>query len=83
MFGMAEAADQGDDIEAELVVGQGEEGFGFGAVGAVVAGAVRVGAAAELQGQAGDGVEGGDGAAIRCTPSKGGGHIPGSEWRPV
>ena len=38
VFGMAEAADQGQDIEAELVVGQGEVGLGLGAIGAVEAG---------------------------------------------
>ena len=38
MLGIAEATDQGDDIQAKLVVGQGEVGFGFRAVGAVVAG---------------------------------------------
>ena len=37
MLARAEAADQGDDIQAELMVGQGKVGFGFGAVGALEA----------------------------------------------
>ena len=64
VLGVAEASDQGDDVEAELVVGQGEVGLGLGAVGAVVAGAVGVGTAADAQGEARDGVEGGDGAVV-------------------
>ena len=64
VLGVAEAADQGDDVEAELVVGQGEVGFGLGAVGAVVARAGGVGAAADAQRQAGDGVEGRHGAVV-------------------
>ena len=64
VLGVAEAADQGQDVEAELVVGQGEVGLGLGAVGPVVAGAVGVGAAADAQGEADDAVEGGDGAVF-------------------
>ena len=64
VFGVAEAADQGEDVEAELVVGQGEVGLGLGAVGPVEAATGRVGAAADVQGQAGDGVQGGDGAEV-------------------
>jgi hypothetical protein len=64
VLGVAEATDEGDDIEAELVVGQGEVGFGLGSVRAMVAGASGVGAASDLEGKSGDGVEGGDGAVI-------------------
>jgi hypothetical protein len=64
MFGVAEASDQGQDVETELVVRQGEEGLGFRAVGSVVARAVRVGTAADVQGEAFDRVEGGDGASV-------------------
>ena len=64
VLGVAEAADQGHDVEAELVVGQGEVGFGFRAVRAVVARAGGVGTAADAQRQAGDGVEGGHGAVV-------------------
>ena len=49
VLGVAEASDQGDDVEAELVVGQGEAALGLGAVGAAVAGAVGVVAAADLE----------------------------------
>ena len=47
MFGVTEAADQGQDVQAELVVGQSDEGFGFRPIGAVVARAIRVGATAK------------------------------------
>ena len=68
MLGVAEASDQGQDIEAELVVRQGQEGFRFRPTGAVVAQAVRVGAAANAQSESGDGVECGDGTvfAVGC-----------------
>src|SRR5205823_3497756 len=64
VFGVAEAADEGNDIESELVVGQGEVGLGLGPIRAVKAGARRVGAAADVQGQPGDGVQGGDRAVV-------------------
>jgi hypothetical protein len=64
MLGVAEAADQSDDIEAELVVGQGEVWFGLRAVGPVIAGTVSLGTAADLERQARDGVQRGDGAVI-------------------
>ena len=34
VLGMAEPTDQGHDVEAELVIGQGEVGLGLGPVGA-------------------------------------------------
>src|SRR5258707_979422 len=64
MLGITEAANQGDDVEAEFVMGQGEVGFGFGAVGTVVAGTAPLGTAADLEGQAGDGVQGSDRAEV-------------------
>jgi hypothetical protein len=64
VLGVAESSDESDDIEAELVVGEGEVGFGLGSVRAMVAGASGVGAAPDLEGQSGDGVEGGDGAVV-------------------
>ena len=39
VLGVAEAADQGDDVEAELVLRQGEPALGFGPVGPQVGGA--------------------------------------------
>ena len=64
VLGMAEPADQGHDIEAELVIGQGEVGLGLGPVGSEEAGAVGIGAASDRQGQPEDAVEGGDGAEV-------------------
>jgi hypothetical protein len=58
VLGVAEASDQGQDVEAELVVRQGEEGLGFRTVGAVVAGTVGVGARANAQGEASDRLSG-------------------------
>src|SRR5947209_16595147 len=46
------------------MVGQGEVGFGLGAVGLVVACAGGVRAASDLEGQSSDGVQGGDGAEV-------------------
>jgi hypothetical protein len=64
MFGVTEAADQGQDVKAELVMGQSDEGLGFRPRGAVVAQAIGVGAAAKAQGEPRDGVERGDGAVF-------------------
>ena len=64
VFGVAEPTDQGDDVEAEFVVGQGEVGFGLGPVGSKEAGTIGVVAAADREGQPGDAVEGGDGAEV-------------------
>src|SRR5262249_49360589 len=54
----------GQHIEAELMVRQGQEGLGFGAKRAMVARAVGVGTAADAQGEAQDGIEGGDRAVL-------------------
>ena len=59
---VAQPPDAGDDVETELVVGQGPRTFLLGAVGLVVAGTLRVGAADDGLREAADGVEGGDGA---------------------
>jgi hypothetical protein len=64
MLSVTEAADQGQDVEADLVVGQGQEGLGFRAVGAMVARAIGIGAAAKTQSEPDDGIEGGDGAVF-------------------
>jgi hypothetical protein len=70
VFGIAETADEGDDIEAEFVVGQGEVRFRLGSVRAVVAGAVGVGTASDVEGQSGDGVQSGDGAVVGVVKSE-------------
>jgi hypothetical protein len=64
VLGVAEPADQGHDVEAELVIGQGEVGLGLGPVGAEEAGTSGIGAASDGEGQAEDAVEGGDGAEV-------------------
>src|SRR3954451_19007959 len=70
VLGVAEAPDQGQDIEAELVVRQGQEGLGFRAIRAMVARTVGVGTAANTQGKAGNGVEGGDRAVFAAGGPK-------------
>jgi hypothetical protein len=64
VLGVTESSDQGDDREAEGVVGEGEVGFGLGSVGAVIAGTAGLCAASDLAGQSGHGVEGGDRAVV-------------------
>jgi hypothetical protein len=64
MLSMTKASDECQDVEAELVVGQGQEGLGFRATGATVARTVGVWTATNEQGEAGSGVEGGDGAVL-------------------
>ena len=64
MLGMTEASDQGEQVEPKLVVGQSEERLRFGAMWAMEACAVGVGAASDMQSEACDGVEGGDGAVV-------------------
>jgi hypothetical protein len=64
---MSEPADQRHDIEAELVIGQGEVGLGLGPVGPEEAGAIGIDTASDRQGQVEDAVEGGDGAEIVVT----------------
>ena len=43
VLGIAEPADQGHDVESELVIGQGEVGLGLGAVGPEEAGTLGIG----------------------------------------
>ena len=83
MLGVAEASDQGQDIEAELVVGQGQEGLGFRAMRAMVARAVGVGTAANAQGKARDGVEGGDRAVFAAGGPKEMTTLRAVEWQRV
>ena len=67
VLGVAEPTDQGHDVEAEFVIGQGEMGLGLGPVGAEEAGAIEVVTASDGQGQAEDAIEGGDGAEVGVT----------------
>ena len=62
VLGVAEPADQGDDVEAELVLRQGEAPLLLGPEAGPMAGAVGVAAAADLEPQPDEAVEGGDGA---------------------
>ena len=64
VFGVAQPSDQGEDVQAELVVRQREVRLRLGAIGPAVAAAGRVVAAADLDRQAGDGVQGGDSAEV-------------------
>src|SRR5436309_2365954 len=49
MFDVAKPTDGGDDVEAELVMRQGEVGFGLGPVGSEEAGTREVVAAADSE----------------------------------
>src|SRR4051795_9242046 len=71
MLGVTEASDQGEDVEAELVMGQSDEGLRFRAAGTAVARAVGVGAAAHTQSEARDRVESGDGTVFGVGGPKG------------
>jgi hypothetical protein len=64
VLGMTQPADHRHDIEAELVIGQGEVGLGLGAVGLTEPGAIGIVAASDGQCQPEDAVEGGDGAEV-------------------
>ncbi len=64
MLGVTQSPYRGQHVEAKLVVGQGQEGLGFGMEGAMKGGTVGVGGAAYVHRQSPDGVEGGDGAAV-------------------
>jgi hypothetical protein len=64
VLGRAEPADGRHDVEAELVVGQGEAGFGLGAIRAQEARAIGVGAASDRQDQAHHVLERGDRAEV-------------------
>ena len=52
VLAVAQGADQGDDVEAELVLRQHDRPLGLRPVGPAMAGAARVLAAADLQPQA-------------------------------
>jgi hypothetical protein len=64
VFPVAEVADQGDDVEAELMLGQGIAAFGFGSVGLAVASTVGVVTASDVQKEAEESGEGSDGASV-------------------
>jgi hypothetical protein len=64
---MAEATDQGHDIESELVIGQGEMGFGLRPVGLKETGTMGMGAASDGQRQPEDAIESRDGAEVIVT----------------
>ena len=61
VLGVPQGADRGDDVEAELVLGQGEAALLLGAERDAVAGAVGVAAAADLEPEPDGAVQGGDG----------------------
>ena len=65
VLGVAEPAGQGDDIQAELVLGQGETPPLLGAQAGPASGTVGVAAAADLQVQADQPLQGHDGAPRR------------------
>src|SRR5262249_53484472 len=60
----AEGAGQGQDIEPELMRGQGEVGLGLGPVGSAEAGALGIGTASDQEGHPDGALEGGDGAEV-------------------
>jgi site-specific DNA recombinase len=65
MLGVAEGADQGDDVQAELVPGQRAAALLLGAQAGLVSGAVGVPTAADLQVQADQPLQGHDGPPRR------------------
>jgi hypothetical protein len=71
VLGMAEGADEGDDVEAELVLGEGEAALLLGAEGNMVAGAVGPATTPDLESEPDRTVEGGDRAL---------GLVGGPEW---
>jgi hypothetical protein len=64
VLGMSEPTDQGNDIEAELMIGQGEVGLGLGPVGLTEPGAIGIGTTSDGQREPEDAVESGDGAEV-------------------
>ena len=64
VFGVAEAAEGGRDVESELRMGPGEVGLGLGPVGSEGAGSVGVVTALDRAGQPEDAVAVGDGAEV-------------------
>jgi hypothetical protein len=61
VLGMPQGADGGDDVEAELVLGQGEAALLLGPQRDGVAGAVRVATASDLEPEPDRAGQGGDG----------------------
>src|SRR6516165_8747478 len=64
VLGMSEPSDRGHDIEAELVIGQGEVGLGLGPVRETEPGTIGIVAASDGQSQPEDAVERRDGAEV-------------------
>ena len=64
VLGMTQPADCGHDIEAELVIGQGEVGLGLGPVGQTEPWAIGIVAASDGQREPEDAVERRDGAEV-------------------
>ena len=64
VFGMAEEADVGDDVQAELVLSQGVAALPLRAVGEQAAWATAAVAAADVQDEADDTAEGGNATAV-------------------
>ncbi len=64
MLGETQGADEGNHVEAELVMGQRPGAFFLGTVGSVVARTLRIVAADHGQREAADVGEGGDGAVV-------------------
>lgn len=70
MFGVAEAADGGQDIQAELVIRQGEVRLRLGPIGSEEAGAIGIGATSDQERQPKDAVEGSDRAKVIVVSMK-------------
>src|SRR5262245_5743295 len=64
VLGVAQGTDEGDDIQPQLMLGQGIAAFGLGAVGPEVGGAVAGAAAADLESEADEAAEGDNGAVV-------------------
>jgi hypothetical protein len=60
VFDIPEVADQGNDVEAELMMGQGIMGFGLGAIGLVKAWARGVRTSPDAEDQSHEALQGGD-----------------------
>ena len=64
MVAVAQGANAGNDVEAELMMGQGPGAFFLGAIGLMVPATLGIVAADDGQGEAADVVQGGNGALI-------------------
>ena len=64
VLGVPQGADQGDDVEAELVLGQGEAALLLGAERDARSGGSGVMAAADLEAEPDGAVQGGDGRRV-------------------